>query len=167
MEREGPERQWLAHALREDLAEPMEIPDWLTAAHLASLLRRSGRVTYLGRLRVALLDREDGPDPVPRGICRRLLLTRGGPMTRDELLSALRSRMTVRELTFAGLLLRPQFLHCDDERVGLTERDLPGGTEALAMALEHMAGVMERRQRGFGRGQVLAEIAALSPAHGQ
>jgi len=168
MEREGPERQWLAHALREDLAEPMEIPDWLTAVHLASLLRRSGRVTYLGRLRVALLDREDDPARLRyHEEMRRLLLSRGGPMTRDELLSALRSRMTVRELTFAGLLLRPQFLHCDDERIGLTERDLPGGTEALAMALEHMAVVMERRQRGFGRGQVRAEIAGLSPAHGQ
>ena len=168
MEREGPERQWLAHALREDLAEPMEIPDWLTAAHLASLLRRSGRVTYLGRLRVALLDRDDDQARILyHEELRRLLLTRGGPMGRDELLGALRSRMTVREVTFAGLLLRPQFLHCDDERIGLTERDLPGGTEALAMALEHMAGVMERRQRGFGRGQVLAEIAALSPAHGR
>ena len=88
-------------------------------------------------------------------------------MTRVELLSALRSRMTVLDVTFIMLVGRPQFLHCDDERIGLTERDLPGGAEALATALEHMVGVMERRQRGFGRGQVFAEIAPLSPEHGQ
>ena len=42
--------------LHEALHERGLVPDWLGHWHLASLLRLSGQVHYLGRLRVALKD---------------------------------------------------------------------------------------------------------------
>ncbi|WP_437737337.1 UvrD-helicase domain-containing protein [Sorangium sp. So ce1335] len=166
MEREAPERQWLASELLEELREELDIPEWLTQWHLGSLLRRSDRVRYLGRLRVAL--------PVaPEGQGRllfhdelvRILRERGAPMSREELATALRRKTSVNELTLTQCLARPQFLKCGEGRVGLIDRDLPGGAEALAEAVEHAAALLERRQRGLGSAQLLVELTRLSPAH--
>jgi hypothetical protein len=49
-------RQWLVPELHEALCERSLAPDWLGHWHLASLLRSSKQIDYLGRLRVALKD---------------------------------------------------------------------------------------------------------------
>ncbi|MEN9580525.1 MAG: hypothetical protein RJA70_3534, partial [Pseudomonadota bacterium] len=49
-------RQWLVPEIHEQLREQGGLPDWLGHWHLASLLRLSATVDYLGRLRVASKD---------------------------------------------------------------------------------------------------------------
>lgn len=168
MQREAPERQWLSTELLEEAREAAPLPDWLGHWHLASLLRRSERFRYLGRNRFALYNAPD-----ERGRIRysdelsRILREHGGPMRRDDLMSELRKKTSAPEMTIATYLARPPFLRVDSERIGLLERDLPGGAPALAHALEHVAGVLEDRQRGLGSGQLQAQVSRLSPEHAQ
>lgn len=166
MERGAIERQWTAHVLRADLSEVMDVPAWLGVEHIASLLRRSGRVNYLGRLRVKLLG---GDRDAARVQCQeeisRLLWQRGEPMTRAALLRALQRKVTVRDSGFSSSIHRPQFLLFDDGRVGLMERDLPGGLEALVDAIDHVAAALHRRGRGYGMAQALAAVQGLSATH--
>ncbi|MFT3770136.1 MAG: 3'-5' exonuclease [Minicystis sp.] len=168
MERDAPERQWLASELREELREEIEIPEWLTDWHLGSLLRKSGKVRYLGRNRVALLDVPDGQGRVLyHEELIRILRERGEPMPREELVGELRKKTSVADTTVNLCLTRPQFLRCSADRFGLTERDLPGGAEARAEAAEHVATLLEHRERGLGAMQLWAEVARLGPAHAQ
>jgi hypothetical protein len=44
LQREPPERQWLANEIFDDLRESVELPEWLGHWHLAALLRKSGRL---------------------------------------------------------------------------------------------------------------------------
>jgi mRNA-degrading endonuclease RelE of RelBE toxin-antitoxin system len=166
MEREGPERQWLASELLDELREEQELPEWLTQWHLGALLRRSGRVRYLGRLRVALPDApDDGGRLLFHDELVRILRARGEPMLPDELFTELRRKTSVNELTVNQSLSRPPFLRCGGDLVGLIDRDLPGGAEALAEAMEHTATLLEHRQRGLGAAQMWTEVTRLSQAH--
>jgi superfamily I DNA/RNA helicase len=168
MEREAPERQWLAHELLEELREDLDLPSWLTHWHLGSLLRRSGKVRYLGRLRVSLLASPEDQGRVKfHEELTRILRARGEPMRRDELVRELGKKTSVNELTLNMCLSRSQFLRCGDDRIGLLDRDLPGGTEALAEAVEHTAALLEHRQRGLGSAQLWAEVTRLSQTHAQ
>jgi len=49
IEREGPERQWSAFDLVELLATECDLPEWMNAYALASILRASSERVYLGR----------------------------------------------------------------------------------------------------------------------
>ena len=168
MEREAPERQWLAHELLDELREDLDLPSWLTHWHLGSLLRRSGKVRYLGRLRVSLLASPEDQGRVKfHEELTRILRAHGEPMLRDELVRELGKKTSVKELTMNMCLSRSQFLRCGDDRIGLLDRDLPGGTEALAEAVEHTAALLEHRQRGFGAAQLWAEVTRLSQTHAQ
>jgi hypothetical protein len=166
MNREAPERQWLVSELLEELGETQELPDWLSEWHLAVLLRRSPRVRYLGRLRVSLPEAKDGQVRLRfHEELLRILRAHGAPMPREQLIDELRKKTSVNELTMNQCLSRPQFLRCGGGLIGLLERDLPGGTEALAEAVEHTLALLEHRQRGLGAAQLWAEIARLSPEH--
>jgi hypothetical protein len=168
MKREAPERQWLASELREALAvdAALAVPGWLTEWHLAALLRTSGRVRYLGRNRVALL----GAPGQGERICyhaemRRILREHGGPMACSELFAALRARTSIPESTAYSCLLRPEFLRCSADRVGLVERDLPGGAAAQARAAERVAALLERRGEAMSARRLHAEVRKLGGAH--
>ncbi|HMY18314.1 MAG TPA: DNA-directed RNA polymerase subunit alpha C-terminal domain-containing protein, partial [Polyangium sp.] len=166
MQHESPDRQWLAHEIMEELRETAEFPAWLDHWHLASLLRRSGKLRYLGRNRFALLEAvEERGRILYHDELLRILRERGGPMLREELIAELSKKTTARSGTIAMFLSRPPFLVCDEHRVGLYERDLPGGAQALAEALEHIARILERRERGLGAAQAKTEISRLSQTH--
>lgn len=168
MEREAPERQWLGSELLEELREELDIPEWLTDWHLGSLLRRSEMARYLGRNRFALRELPEGRGRLLyHEELLRLLRERGAPMTREELTAELRRRTSVNDATLGLCLSRPQFLRCSAERVGLIERDLPGGAGALAEAIGHVAQVLEQRQLGLGTMQLWTELTRLGPAHAQ
>ncbi len=166
MQQESPERQWLANEILDEIRESTELPDSLNHWRLASLLRRSGRVRYLGRNRFGLLE-----SPEERGRIHyhdeltRILRERGEPMLREDLIAELRRKMTATPSTVAMFLGRPPFVACDSDRVGLYDRDLPGGAEAMAEGLEHVARVLERRERGLGAAKVKTEISRLSQTH--
>jgi hypothetical protein len=166
MERDGPKRQWRADELREALREEAGLPDWLTEWHLASLLRRSGNVRYLGRNRVALLDVPGLEERVQfRAGLLRILRERGRAMTRAELVGELHRKTGVKELRILQYLAHPEFLRVDADRYGLVERDLPGGLEALAKATDHVASLLERRQRGLGVRPICDQVKRLGRLH--
>jgi hypothetical protein len=166
MEREGPERQWLAGELLDELREPHDVPEWLTEWHLGGLLRKSGQVRYLGRLRVALLDAADDRGRLQfHDELLRILREHGEPMAREDLIAELRKRTSIRELTVRQCLTRHRFLRCGGDRIGLIERDLPGGADALAAAASHAAALLEQRGRGVGAAELQAEVVRLSPDH--
>jgi hypothetical protein len=168
MEQDAPERQWLASELRAELLEQIEIPAWLTDYHLSALLRRSGKVRYLGRHRVSVLDAPEGGARVHfHDELLRILRDRSAPMPRQELVAELRRKTDAKEQTIALCLTRPQFLRCSEDLVGLMERDLPGGTEALAEATEHVAALLERRAKGLGTGQLWLEVVRLGSVYAQ
>lgn len=166
MQTEPPERQWLANEILEDLHESMELPEWMSAWHLAALLRKSGRVRYLGRNRFGLLESPDERGRIHyHEELTRILREHGEPMSRDDLIAKLSKKTTARPATVAMFLARPPFIAYDADRIGLGDRDLPGGAEAMAEALEHVAQVLERRNRGLGAAQVKMELSRLSQVH--
>ena len=168
LQREPPERQWLANEILEELRELQDLPEWLDHWHLASLLRMSGKLRYLGRNRFVL---PEAPDQQGRihyhGELTRILREHGGPMGREELLVELRKKTTASSGTVTTSLMRPPFVSCDADRIGLLDRDLPGSSVALVEALEHVAALLERRGRGLGASQIKAEVSRLSQHHAQ
>ncbi len=165
MQREAPERQWLSSELIEDVRESIELPDWLDHWHLAALLRKSGRLRYLGRNRFSLLEAPDEGRIYYHEELARLLREHGGPMLRSDLIAELGKRTTLSDFAVTMSLTRPMFLRCDAEHIGLLDRDLPGGAPALAEALDHIASVLEHRQRGLGAAQVKTHVSRLSAEH--
>jgi DNA-directed RNA polymerase alpha subunit/mRNA-degrading endonuclease RelE of RelBE toxin-antitoxin system len=168
LQREPPERQWLAHEILEELRELLDLPEWLDHWHLASLLRRSGRLRYLGRNRFNLLDGSESQGRIHYlEELIRIIRDHGGPMAWDEVFAELRKKTTAPSGTVTTTLMRPPFVSCDGDRIGLLDRDLPGGSAALVEALEHVADVLERRGRGLGTAQVQSDVARLSQHHAQ
>jgi mRNA-degrading endonuclease RelE of RelBE toxin-antitoxin system len=166
LQREPPERQWLAHEILEELRELLDLPEWLDHWHLAALLRRSGRLRYLGRNRFNLLDGAESQGRIHYlEELIRIVRDHGGPMAWDEVFAELRKKTTAPTGTVTTTLMRPPFVICDGDRVGLLDRDLPGGAAAMVEALEHVADVLERRGRGLGAAQVQSDVARLSQHH--
>jgi Bacterial RNA polymerase, alpha chain C terminal domain len=165
MKRRSRGRQWFVSELFEVVRKKkVGLPAWLDAWHLGALLRRSGRVRWLSRSRVALLE---GPDRMVsvRGELHRILRDHGGPMTHDEIRRALGKKTGFSESMLHTYLKDPPYLRCDADRIGLFERDLPGGLAALGQAGDHVAALLERRGRGLSPYELGAEVARLSPVH--
>jgi hypothetical protein len=149
MQREGPDRQWSVEELLEDIAELEPLPDWLGHWHLASLLRQGNEVRYLGRLRVALpgVSDESGRIHVKAGL-RGALEDHGGPMPRKALIATARERTGTSETTLGLAVLALPFVRLDNDTVGLLERDLPGGTEAVLAVTERLQAWLSERNEG-------------------
>lgn len=166
MQREPPDREWAAQELFLELREAMAVPAWLNAWSLASILRRSGQARYLGLNRFSVLERPDDKERVRWcEAMARVLRERGAPTARGELVAELQKKATTFMTTVTVYLARPPFVSCGAGRVGLLERDLPGGAAAMAEALDHLFGVLERSGRGLGPSMVKAEVARLSESH--
>lgn len=166
MTREGPDRQWLAREILAALRRSSTVPPWLDPWQMSSLLRRSGKVRYLGRMRVALPGSPGSEErmhihPAIVGILR----ANGGPMHRDELVARLDAKTGTSELTLKQALQSAPVYRVDEHRYGLLERDVPGGPSALADALEHIAAALARRRRGLGAVPLAAKVARLSADH--
>ncbi|MEZ4444949.1 MAG: AAA family ATPase [Polyangiaceae bacterium] len=164
----GPERQWSCLELHEALRDERDLPDWLTPHGLAALVKDSGALNYLGRLRVALPGAPDGDERIYVHVAlEELLRDAGEPVPKDELVTKLRARVPVSDIALMGVFNRPQFVRVDDERIGLLDRDVPGGDDAIAEALDHIEAVLTRRDRGLSAHHVHQELIDLSPDHSQ
>jgi hypothetical protein len=166
MERGAPGRQWLAKELRQRVGEELEIPAWLTAWHLGSLLLRSGKLRALGYHRFTLPGGSEGEGRVSiHGELVRLLRARGAPMMRGELVEDLRRRTGASDETIALSLKTLPIIRIERRCYGLVDRDLPGRARAAAKAADHLAGILAERGRGLGAGALPEVLAGLSPAH--
>lgn len=166
LQREPPDRQWLASEILDELRKTLKLPAWLDDWHLAALLRRSGKLRYFGRNRFSLLE---APDERGRILYReelvRLLREHGAPMAREDLVAALCKKTTIPAGTITMYLAQPPFINCESDQVGLLDRDVPGGAAAVTKALDRLAGALKRRARGLAAAQVRAEVARLSKLH--
>ncbi|RYZ09241.1 MAG: hypothetical protein EOO73_05630 [Myxococcales bacterium] len=158
-------RQWLVPELHEALRERRLVPDWLGHWQLASLLRLSGRVDYLGRLRVALQDggQEDRLQYVE--LLQRIVTEAGAPLPFDELLARARVQTGMVEATATLRVNASPFVRIDESLVGLVERDVPGGPQAVAAAIEAVGSALRESQLGLTPHQATQLVHALSETH--
>lgn len=166
IESTAPDRQWTCSELLEELREEHELPEWLNAFCLGSLVRGSPELVYLGRLRVALPAGEESQTRVfIHEAVEKILREAGAPVSKDELFAKLRARLGASPLTLQALLAKPGFVRVDDDRVGLLDRDVPGGAEAIAEALDQLEAILDRRGRGLSSHHASAEVRQLSLPH--
>lgn len=150
MRREGPHRQWSTVELHDLVLQGVELPAWLNPWHLAAMLRTSGEIVSLGRLRVALQETHAGEERVHgRDLVARALEAAGAPLSRAELRKRVRTYGAVSEMALNHLLSRPPFIELGPGRFGLIARDLPGGMDAWAAAAEALEEELEARGAGM------------------
>lgn len=166
MQERGPERQWHASELLDELREEHDIPEWLTAFGLGALMKADARLRYLGRLRVALPASQGNETRIYiHEELDKLLQEAGEPVRKSILLERVGRRLGVTEGTLSLVFNRPPFIRVDAERVGLLSRDVPGGNAAIVEAADHVEALMARRERGLSDFHVHQEVQALSTAH--
>lgn len=143
-------RQWLVPELHQALSEAGEVPEWLGHWHLASLLRRSDQVAYLGRLRVALPNDDRPLERIHhQDAARSTLLEAGAPLGFAAIAAGIRRRTDILDATLTMLLLCSPFVRLAPDRYGLIERDVPGGAEAIARGVQAVIDRLESTQRGL------------------
>ncbi len=159
-------RQWLVPELHQRLQEQGQVPQWLGHWHLASLLRRSGRVAYLGRLRVALLAAGAPPQRILLEDAALTVLEEAGtPLPFDEIARRVRLRTDAQDASLNLMLLSSPFLKLGGDQYGLVERDVPGGAGAIASASQAVVDELSGRGRGltFHQANQLARAATGQP----
>ncbi|MCU0672984.1 MAG: hypothetical protein MUE69_09375 [Myxococcota bacterium] len=163
---DDPSRQWSVVELLDQLSERVQLPEWLGHWHLASMIRVDGTLRYLGRLRVAL-DHRDAPEERTylRDVALQVLRSSGAPMRKDLLYATLTESAACSELAFTTMVLRAPFVPLDDERIGLLERDLPGGADAAAEAVEALESELEARGVGLAPAEALEVVHELEGPH--
>lgn len=166
MLQDDPARQWSVVELVDLLAERARLPEWLNHWHLASMIRVDGTIRYLGRLRVAL-DHRDAPEErtYVRDVVLEALRKTGAPMRRDLLYATVTESAACSELAFTSMVLRAPFVPLDEQRIGLIERDLPGGADAAAEAIEALESDLEARGVGLAPTEALERVRELDGPH--
>lgn len=163
-----PERQWSCTELLDELRDQHAIPDWLNPFVLAALIKASEELHYLGRLRVALPGaREDADRIFLHELMEKILRDSGEPLPKEELVSRIRARIGITDFAINQAITRPEFVRVDLDRIGLVERDVPGGQAAIDEARDEAATLLERRDRGLSIFHVHEEVSRLSAAHEQ
>lgn len=158
-------RQWLVPELHEALRERGLLPEWLGHWHLASLMRLSGQVDYLGRLRVALKDSGHEARLQYVELLQRVLQEAGDPIAFDELLARARLQSDIPEASATLRVAAPPFVRLDETRVGLVDRDIPGGPMAVAAAVEAVVRALSESQVGLTPHQATLIVNRLSDVH--
>jgi hypothetical protein len=155
MEESDPTRQWHVVELLEALRETNCVPDSFNHWNIASLLRHSDEVDYLGRLRVSLPQESDAaPRILFADAVREALTERGAPMTVDAIAVAVRIRTDIRDATLVQTLRAPEFVQMDEQTWGLVDRDLPGGVARADGFLEVLANTLEEQEHGLDAEQL-------------
>ncbi|MEZ4329959.1 MAG: DNA-directed RNA polymerase subunit alpha C-terminal domain-containing protein [Polyangiales bacterium] len=161
-----PARQWSTPQLLEEIEDQVQLPEWLGHWHLASMLRLSDAVDYRGRLRVALPSRDGDQARVHvDDAARDALLKHGAPLAHAALLAHLTGTAGASETGATQLLARLPFVRVSDTHVGLAERDLPGGLEAIPAAVAALETELEEQQEGLAPVEAVAAVHALGAPH--
>jgi len=91
----------------------------------------------------------------------------GQPIDEEVLFARLREKIDFRDNSVRLVSLRPPFLKMGGGRLGLVDRDLPGGTEAIEEVGEHLEGLLARKGKGLTVDALCAETQRLSALHAQ
>ena len=163
---QGPDRQWLDSELLAEIADEVALPTWLDHWHLTAALRQTNELQYLGRGRFALPGAiEEGARIELKDRMVELVRANGEPMAEELLLTRLKEKIDFRDNTAKLATARPPFVKMDADRIGLMERDLPGGMEAIEEVGEHLQALLARRSRGLTLDDVCAEASRISQIH--
>lgn len=159
IEREGPDRQWSTEELVELLATECELPSWLNAWTLGSLLRRSAEIAYLGRNVVALPGDDDGDGPESKRIqilpaLEAILQANGSPMAEDAARAAVEKVRGLGAHTWTMVRIRRPFVLLDGDTIGLFPRDVPGGEERATHVLGALHEWLLAEERGLATGEL-------------
>ena len=146
----GDARQWTTTELLPHLALVADLPEWMTAYALGSLLRDTKEVRYLGRNVVALAENEAIAREHIDELLEDELLKAGGPLDESDLRARVSARRGVNDLAWNMVRTREPFVLFEDGRVGLCPRDVPGGEAAMAEARDATAVWLEQRDEGAG-----------------
>lgn len=162
----APNRQWSTRELLSTIAERVELPDWLTQWHVAAMLRLDSRVRYLGKLRVAL----DASTATRQRMHLHdalvdIVRAAPAPIRRDDLLAIVRRTLACSDDAFAAAALHAPLLAVDEHRIGLLDRDLPGGRAAIAAAVDALCGELERRGDGLTSREAVMFVHGLGGAY--
>jgi hypothetical protein len=168
IEREGPERQWSTEELVDLLALECELPEWMNAWTLGSMLRHSIDVDYLGRNVVALpmSQRMEVESAETKRIhvapaLEEILRAHGGPMLEEEARAELEKRRGLSRNTWNLLRNRRPFVVLEDAMIGLFPRDVPGGEARATQVLGALHESLSSCQRGFTPADVARFLADL------
>ncbi len=150
MNREDAIRQWTSFELLDELQDVARLPDWLGHWVLASMLRLSGEVKYLGRARVALHNESEETERFYFHTLAKEVLTHAGkPLDKDAISKEIERKASMCEQTLLQFLCRPPFVQVSSDVFGLISRDLPGGVEAQIRACQEIVDALEQRQKGM------------------
>jgi hypothetical protein len=158
-------RQWLVPEIHDVLCERNLVPEWLGHWHLASLLRLSEKVDYLGRLRVAAKDSGQERRLEYEDLLEGVLDEAGSPLPFDELLRRARVHTDLAEGGAYSTTLVAPFVRLDETLVGLVDRDIPGGPEAVAAAIDGVVQQLTGTHQGMTPHQATELVRALSECH--
>lgn len=162
-----PTRQWSTPQLIEEIEDQVQLPGWLGHWHLASMLRLSDAVDYRGRLRVALPNTGSDQERVHMSdAAREALLEHGAPMPVEHLTARLVGT-GAKETSTSQMLGRLPFVRVDSTHVGLADRDLPGGLEAIPAAVAALEAELEEQQEGLAPVEALDTVQALGEPYRQ
>ena len=146
----APDRQWHCTELFEEAREAEAVPDWFNHWHVASLLRRSQKVEYLGRLRVALPHASVSDERIHvEDALAEVLEGAGAPLELEEIADRVRQKTHIPDATIGQTLRTASFVQVDADHWGLFERDLPGGAEAAESVRDLVADSLEEMQHGM------------------
>jgi hypothetical protein len=158
-------RQWLVPEIHDLLSERNLVPEWLGHWHLASLLRLSEKVDYLGRLRVAAKDSGQERRLEYQDLLEEILEEAGAPLPFDELLRRARVHTDLADGGAYSTTLVAPFVRLDETLVGLVDRDIPGGPEAVAAAIDGVVQQLTGTQQGMTPHQATELVRSLSESH--
>jgi hypothetical protein len=89
-----------------------------------------------------------------------------GPLAFESIARRVRERTDIRDAAPSLMLIANPFVALAADSYGLIERDVPGGPDAIARAVEAVAEVLRRDQRGLTTYQAFrlaqAEVAPLA-----
>lgn len=86
-------------------------------------------------------------------------------MAEDLLRNRLREKLDFRDASVGLVSLRPPFVKMDANRIGLMDRDLPGGSLAIEEAGEQLESLLTRKGKGLMVTELCLEIERLSALH--
>lgn len=158
-------RQWSTADLLARLQRTHDVPPWLGRHCLYALIKAGSALRPLGRARVTL----DVPGAEERRHMKNeivaCLVAAGSPVEQQELVQRARRR-TGASLNSCRLAVNGSvFVRFDDGRIGLLDRDVPGGARAIAVARDHVERVFLSRQEGLASGHVVDLVRLLSRTH--
>lgn len=156
-----PDRQWTTAELLPLVATVADLPEWINAYSLGSLLRKAAGLVYLGRNVVALATSGESERAYIYEIVEEVLRAAGKPLVESTLVEGVRKTRGMADNTWALLRTRAPFLLLEGKRIGLYPRDVPGGDDAGATFCSAVFTWLESRDRGVATAELVRFASTL------